>query len=504
MRKNIPFYLSSLAVCLLAYAGLAWWMPETYRLLQYDSFFLFTADYFYSKFTQPPALTAWLTSLLLQLFRWPWMAALVQGFVAWLTVVCLTVLLKDGWKRWLSLLPSLLLFLLWSFSLNLQLQVLVMSILLLCYCKLPSWWGRLICVVVLIPLGYLLLSLPLLVALLLLFALIEWLVHKGRSHALVVALLALCPFILPSIYSQRIAFIPFEKRYTSIPEGSPIALWDDVLPEQELYLKTLRAAEEERWNDVRSIIYENGASHKKLMQSYLLLAEGAQGTLPDNLFKYNINNPEDFFYRHERNHYTCQFNRLFYRSLGMYDECFHQAQEYYLLCSDACCFGSLTRMVDYSIREGEYAVAEKYLKILSRAPFYGHFVEEQSERIARQKAEATIERPLRADNFVGGYPFCSEMVRLVEYTEGDHNLAYDYLLCGLLLQKNLPHFNAVLQHLPYHRADNLPLPCAQALRLLQTEGQVPDEECVPGSYYYFFRYVSIPDPNEQMTQSAGH
>ena len=96
------------------------------------------------------------------------------------------------------------------------------------------------------------------------------------------------------------------------------------------------------------------------------------------------------------------------------------------------------------------------------------------------------------------------MVRLVEYTEGDHRLAHDYLLCGLLLQKNLPHFNVVLHHFPYHRADSLPIPYAQALRLLQTEGQVPDEECVPGSYYNFFRYIAIPDPNEKMTQSAGH
>lgn len=487
-----------------AYLALAFWLPETYRLLQFDSFFLFTADYFSIKLSQPPALTAWFTSLLFQLFRWPWVAALVQGLIAFLTIVCLALLLRGGWKRWLSLIPSLLLFLFWPFSLNLQLQVLVMSFLLLSYCKLPSWWARLVFAIVLIPLGYLLLSMPLLVALFLLFAVVEWFVYKGRVHTLVLALLGLSTFIMPSIYSQRVSFIPFEKRYSSIPEGSPVALWDNVLQDQEVYLKVLRAAEEERWNDVRSIIYENKASRLKLMQSYLLLAEAAQGTLPDNLFNYNINTPEDFFYRHVRNHYTCQFNRLFYRNLGLYDECFHQAQEYFLQCYDACCFGSLTQMVDYSIREGEYAIAEKYLSILSHAPFYGRFVKEQRERIAKQKSEVTIERPLRADNFVGGYPFNSEMVRLVEYTDKDHDLAHDYLLCGLLLQKNLPHFNVVIHHFPYHRADSLPVPYAQALRLLQTEGQVPDEECVPGSYYYFFRYISIPDPNEQMIRSTGH
>lgn len=487
-----------------AYLVLAFCFYETYRSLQFDSFFLFTSDYFFSKFAQPPALTAWATSLLFQLFRWPWVAALLQALIAWLTVVCLNIVLKNGWKRWLSLIPSLLLFLFWPFSLNLQLQVLFMSLLLLSYSKFPRWCCRLIWAIILIPLGFLLLSMPLLAVLFLLFAVIEWFLHKGLTHALVVVLLGACTFFLPAIYSQRVAFIPFQKRYAYVPEGSPIALWDNLLKDQEVYFQVLRAAEEERWNDVRSIIYENKASRLKLMQSYLLLAEAAQGTLPDNLFNYNINTPEDFFFRHLRNHYTCQFNRLFYRNLGLYDECFHQAQEYYLLCYDACCFGSLTQMVDYSIREGEFAIAEKYLKILSHAPFYGHFVKEQRERIASQKTKATVERPLRADNFVGGYPFNSEMVRLVEYTDTDHDLAHDYLLCGLLLQKNLPHFNVVINHFPYHRADNMPVPYTQALRLLQTEGQVPDEECVPGSYYYFFRYIAIPDPNEQMIRSAGH
>ena len=487
-----------------AYLALAFCFFETYRSLQFDSFFLFTSDYFFSKFAQPPALTAWATSLLFQLFRWPWVAALLQALIACLAVVCLNIVLKNGLKRWLSLIPSLLLFLFWPFSLNLQLQVLFMSLLLLSYSKLPRWWAQLIWAIILIPLGFLLLSMPLLAVLFLLFAVIEWFLHKGRTHALVVALLGACTFFLPPIYSQRVAFIPFQMRYTYVPEGSPIALWDDVLVDQEVYLQVLRAAEEERWSDLRSIIRGKGVGNKRLMQNYLLLAEAAQGTLPDNLFSYNINNPEDFFYRHERNPYTCQFNRLFYRNLGLYDECFHQAQEYYLLCLDACCFGSLTQMVDYSIREGEYAVAEKYLKILSRAPFYSRFVEEQRNRIAKQKAEVTIERPLRDDNFVGGYPFCSEMVRLVQHTDANQPLAQDYLLCGLLLQKNLPHFDIVLREIDYHRARNLPVPYAQALRLFQTRGEVSDEDCVNGSYYYFFRYIDIPDPNQQMTQSAGH
>ena len=421
------------------------------------------------------------------------------------TAICLRLSFRGGWTGYLSLIPSLCLFLVWPLSLSLQLQVLAMALCLLIYCHLPLWWCRLAWAVLLLPLGYAMLNMPLLIALLLLLALTEWLrFNNGRVRAIVVALLALVSLILPPIYSQQIVFIPFAERYWHVADGKPQPLWDKELHQQDSYCQVLRAAEEERWADMRSIIRSSGMGRTKLMRNYLLLAECAQGTLPDNLFSYNVNDPEDMLYRHIRDRYACQFNRLFYRNLRLWDECFHQAQEYFLLLPDACCFSSLTQMVDYSIREGEYAIAEKYLDILSHAPFYGRFVQEQHDRIVQQKAEKTIKRPLRADNFVGGYPFNSEMVRLVEYTDGDHLRIFDYLLCGLLLQKNLSHFDAVFRGFPYRQQSPLPKPYAQALHLIQTNGQIPDEDCVPGSYYYFYRYVSIPEPNQRMLQSAGH
>lgn len=503
MRKSILFHLSSFAVCLLAYTALGWWMSETYHALQLDSYFLFTSDYFYSKLALPPALTSWCTSLLLQLFRWTWAGVLVQAIVAWLTVTFLYLLINSkGWKGLFSLLPSLLLFVFWTFSLQVQLEVLVMSFVLFLYSRLSRWWLRLVFCILLLTLGFSLLDMPLLIALFLLLAVVEWVVSEHRIHVLGVAAVLLCSLLLPRIYSQRVSFILPERRYSYVTDGSPKALWDEKVRQNDAYYRILRAAEEERWNDMRRIIRESGMGRMKLMQAYLLLAESAEGTLADNLFSYPINDVEDFFFRHERNLYSCQFNRLFYKNLELWDECFHQAQEYFLLYPDACCFRSLTQMVDYSIREGECAVAEKYLTILSHAPFYGDFVQEQRSRIAKQKAEKPIVRPLRADNFVGGYPFVSEMIRILDYADGNQMRILDYLLCGLLLQKKLQHFQTVFNQRPLRKGKPLPAPYEQALRLIQSKGQVSEEECQWGSYYYYYRNISIPEPNERMRQSA--
>ncbi len=500
MRRFLP-----LAFFLASYAALACWLSDTYLTAQEDSFFLFTADYFCSKLPLQPAVTSWLDSLLLQFFRWPLVAALIQALVAWLTALCLRLMLPSDNRRFdlLALLPSLVLLLLWPVNLLMQLQVLFLVLLLFTYYRLPIWWMRLSWGILLLPLGYMLLSMPLLIALFLLFAVVEWFVHKGRARSVGGVLLALCSLMLPPIYSQRVAFIPFGERYSVVAGGEPFPVWSTELRQQNSYFRVVHAAEEERWADMRVAVRESGRAGTGLMQKYLLLAESALGTLPANLFTYPINNPEEFFYYHERNLLTCQFNRLFYRNLELWDEAFHHAQEYFLLLPDACCFSSLTQMVDYSIREGEYAVAEKYLTVLSHAPFYGKFVKEQRARIARQRAEQKIERPLRADNFVGGYPFNSEMIRLVQYTQGNRQRIFDYLCCGLLLQKNLYNFAVVLRTFPSLRPNPMPATYDQAIRLLNT-GEGPETECVPGSYYYFYRYTAIPEPNEKMKQSAGH
>lgn len=506
MKKFLAFSLLPLAFFLLSYMALACWLSATYLAMQENSFFLFSFDYFYSKLPLQPALTGWIDSLLLQFFRWPLLAALLQALIAWLTMLFLrmSLPLKGTRSFCVAMLPSLMLLLVWPLSHLLQLQVLFMALLLFVYCRLPQWWARLTWSILLLPLGYMLLSMPLLIVLFVLFAVAEWYVHKGRSRTLSFAGLVACSLMLPPIYSQRVAYIPFQNRYSYVKGGNPLPLWDETLRQWDYYHQVVRAAEEERWADMRSIIRESGQGRTRLMQNYLLLAESALGTLPDNLFSYTINNPEDMLTRHNQDVQTCQFCRLFYKNLELWDESFHQAQEYSMLMPDACCFCSLTQMVDYSIREGEYAVAEKFLTILSFAPFYGRFVKEQRERIVRSKKEQRIERPLRADNFVGGYPFNSEMIRLIQYADGNRQRAFDYLLCGLLLQKNLPHFNTIFQSFPSLQPKTLPEPYAQAFRLLQTNGQVPDDECLPGSYYYYFKCVAIPEPNQQMRQSAGH
>ena len=509
MRNALLFSFLATSACA---AFLCLMYPEMYRIMQGDSVFFFTADFFQLKLTQPPAVTSWLVSLLVQFYRWPWAGAVVQTLV-----VCLSSLMLFGLalrfsgsakahrRRLFLLLPFLpvVLFVLYPFATSLHVQILWLFALPLLYVWLRPWWLRALFALVMVPVGYLLLSFPLLALLLLLFLGLELTLAKSRWTALLPAFVLL-PFC-PQVYSEHVAFLPSEARYWPVKNANPRPVWSEDYRRSNTYYAVVRAAEEERWDDLRGIVREHGQSHQKIMQTYLLLAESAQGTLPERLFSYSICDPEQFLFRHDGNFYAHTFNRLFYRNLGIWDECFHQAEEYFLLLPDACGFNSLTQMVDYAIRGGEYAIAGKYLTMLDHAPFYGSYVKEQRQRIIQQQAMPDTRRmPLRADNFVGGYPFNSEMYRLIDHTDGNAKLAFDYLLCGLLLQKKLPVFSTILYAYPFYKDKPLPTTYAQALRMLRMKGQVPDADCLPGTYYHFFKYVAIPEENQQMVQQPGH
>lgn len=89
-----------------------------------------------------------------------------------------------------------------------------------------------------------------------------------------------------------------------------------------------------------------------------MLAESALGTLPHNLMKYSINDPENFLFRHESNSYLVNFNRQFYENIGIWDEAFRQAFEYGINSRENECFKTLRHKTDYALATYDLGTAE--------------------------------------------------------------------------------------------------------------------------------------------------
>ena len=406
--------------------------PYTYITMEGDDFWVPTWDFWHLKLAMPPAFTNWLADFLMQFYGSPYIAATIQtltlGLIGVLAHAALSPLLGRGWGRLLALLPPLLLGFFCTFCLSFLLQWVFFFALLLIYqmtikgrtLSLPLWGGlvgSLLCV----PVGFMFMKTPLLALLLVCQAALAF-----RSFGVKKSAYWILPLILlgvtPLAYSQQVSFIPFEQRYTEWSDEYFAPLTSKFNQDGELVKKMVCLSNEQRWEDLlyREHVKSYAMRGSGIALRYALLAESALGTLPDNLLDYPINDEELFFYPHKSEYVASQFNRLFYLNLGIYDEAFHHAQEYSLLQRNGTCFSSLRQLADYSIEEGEFEIAEKFLEILAKSSCHKEFVEASRLKIEKSKSlplrgglEGSV--PLRADNFVGGYPLPIEMLRLARY-----------------------------------------------------------------------------------------
>ncbi|MBP5393228.1 MAG: hypothetical protein J6Y59_05380 [Bacteroidaceae bacterium] len=437
--------------------------PYTYITMEGDDFWALTRGYWQMKLAMLPAFSNWLSDFLKQFYFSPYLAAAVQTSVLGLTGLLAYLVLRLTFKEkrllhWLGLLPPILLGYYCTFDLSFQLQWLFFFAFLLIYRLIPNLKAQLFWSILSVAIGFFLMRTPILFLLLLSYALMTFKSHNWKkSLYLILPLSVLIP--MPLVYSQQVAFIPFEERYMAW--GGRFEPLTSSYNQQGEYVKKLVCLSSEgKWEE---LIYKARAKNEArrgngVALRYALLAESALGTLPENLFDYPISDENLFLFPHQDSSIAHQFNWLFYLNLGVYDEVFHQAEEYGLRQPNGVCFSSLRQMVDSSIEEGDWEIAEKYLQILSKSSRHKGFVRDSRARIQNSKKQKSKDIPLRADNFVGGYSLPVEMLRLTRYY-GDasrQKKMTDYAICSYILRGDRNSFRIAVQAFDIYKDKPLP------------------------------------------------
>lgn len=453
--------------------------PYTYITMEGDDFWVLTWDFWLLKLASLPAVTTWIAEYLMQFYSSPYIAATIEALVLGATGLLAYLTLSNfkgdpsGKKAsprgdwvvtllpWLALIPPVLLGFYCTFNLSFQLQCLFFFGLLESFLLIPNTKGKFLFSIACVPVGFLLMRTPMLGLLLLIQYFLIYITNKY-------SIIWNCPIILfsvtPLVYSQQVAFIPFEKRYTEL--GTDFApLTSRYIQGGEYLKKCVCLANEGRWEDLlyKEHVRRDAQSGMAVSLRYALLAECALGTLPENLFLYPIQEESQFFYPHSTERVASQFNRLFYLNLGVNDEAFHQAQEYGLIQPNGSCFSSLRQMVEYSIEEGDLEIADKFLHILSKSSCHKKFIEDSRLRI-QDSRRSHLQRgseegtPLRADNFVGGYPLPVEMLRLARYYENSphRKKMLDYAVCSYMLRGNVNNFLIAIKAFDIYKDKELP------------------------------------------------
>lgn len=464
MNRTALHYIIVTLVLTIAFGILtALYFPSTYIFLEGDNFWAWTRFYWNLKLSQPPALTGWVADFLMQFYSNVAAAACIQasavGLIALLAGHFLGHLFPSHEKlSWLGLIPAAILGFYSTFDLWMHLQVASLFLALVCYMSIRQSKLRLAFGILMLPLGYMLMVMPLLGIMLLSLILMEWKVFGSHNWKWQLAGWPLL-WLLPIIYSQQVAFIPFQNRYTEW--GSYL---DPITSKVNTNLERVKSyvliANEGRWADLlyKAHCKRDAQRGDGMALRFALLAESELGTLPENLIDYPITDENQFLFPHQREYFQMQFNRLFYLNLGIYDEAFHHAQEYYLQQHNGICFQSLRQMVDYSIEEGEWEVAEKLLCQLEQSTCHKTFVKEKRELMAKAKGHVRKPIALRADNFVGGYTLPVEMLRLERYFKDSphRKKMVDYAICSYIIRGDMKSFRIALNAYEFYKDKELP------------------------------------------------
>ena len=457
--RDWAFYIVLLALLLFFALYTAVRFPYTYITLEGDDFWVLTWDYWHLKLAMLPALTNWLADYFMQFYGSVPVAACIQtlvlGAVGLLAHSVLIVSFRR-WGGWLALLPPILLGFYCTFNLSFQMQCLFFFGLIKIFMLIPNKTARLFYSILCVPLGFLLMCTPLLALLLMSQFLITWISDKFH-------IVWTCPLLLlmvtPLLYSELVAFIPFEKRYTDFgTDFDPLT--SQYNRDGEYVRKCVCLANEGRWEDLlyKEHLKSDARRGNGIALRYGLLAECALGIMPENLLDYPISDENLFLYPHESSYVAQQFNRLFYLNLGIYDEAYHHAEEYGLLLRNGNNFSSLRQMIDYSIEEGEWEIAEKFLKVLSQTTCHRHFIQERRAKLAEARKNFNKDIPLRADNFVGGYSMPVEMLRLARYYKDspEKKKMVDYAICAYIIRGDYNSFMIALNAFDIYKDKELP------------------------------------------------
>ena len=206
------------------------------------------------------------------------------------------------------------------------------------------------------------------------------------------------------------------------------------------------------------------------------LALAMQGQLSDRLFDFFQNGAEGLFPSFQRDMTTPLPPSETFYWLGMVNDAERYSFEAQEAIPNHRKSGRLTRRIaECNIINGQYEVAMKYLRMLERTVFYRKWAKEQKAMIKAGKvSEDPVYSRLRSyrqkkKDFLFSDTEMDQMLGLLFVQNYDNRMAFEYLMCYELLQRDLERFNAYYPLGKYAKFNRIPTAYQQALVMQWTQ-----------------------------------
>ncbi len=493
MKKENIVYLLFPLIYLFYFVGMKGHIGFWYG----TDWFMANGDYFRQLYLKPGGWSEYLGSFLLQFYKWRWIGALIMTLIP-LGVFVLTRKIigrLGGPGNWLlpAVIPCLLV---WGVQCYMGVGLGEVLRILFFYLSL---WGyvvitdqRLRCVLfsLLFPFLYLLLSSGGCMFLYATYGLYELFYSKGRARygywVLWVFLLSVYPFlwqrwmwimpdedlyILSRISSSNasnmiwllygygflltgLAYVGNRiskkgKRLFYLGElavivaGCVFGVSYCYQKNTEHFLRMDRAVEYGDWDEVLEVA-DGLEQWSREEFFYVSLALASKGELAEKLFNYPVWGIGCLYLPRSLEYHISVVGSEFYYRLKIPNEAMHWTLQASIASPQGMNFRTLKRLIDINIQKGDNRLADKYLAIMEQTMLHGEWIRNRRAMMQASQTERVLSDD-KIDFFIGGRPFLSDMARVLDAGRSPE-MTLDYILCGLLLNKDLNKFCQLFTH----------------------------------------------------------
>lgn len=227
--------------------------------------------------------------------------------------------------------------------------------------------------------------------------------------------------------------------------------------------------EQRDWDRILEKVPAEYARQNGTIRKYALLALSEKGILVDNAIAYGLSGSEDFVFQATGQPLLRNFNMMFYNCLGMHNVSIHyayqQATQFHLSMN----FNAARSLADTYLQMKDHTLAAKYLEILSHSTCHKKWVSERVDRLESIKRETPVHMTGDQKHIWG--KMVPDMYLMIENHPDDRRYR-DYLLCGLLVDRQAELFYKAFQKL-YSEDEQIPFLYQEAL--LTIIGRQPEE-----------------------------
>lgn len=512
-KKTIPCLILTLTGLISCSLTFIYYCPGTLKNIEANNPIWGAEDFFYETLRQPGGVGFIITTWLAQWFYNPIIGGILSGLiVSIISILSGYIVHKKGIHPFLAIVPvccvaSTLVFP----DLEKLVQLLATLLLFTGYIRLHIR-NKSVAWSLLIILFWPIIGTEAVMALFISFLIIQLTISPRSSNLIYPAIGIVCTYLLPTLWSKLIFYIPEEERLSFNPitpstliilyivlvccagrlkhNSSPkftkafellcylpliIAIpahfaYHNGKGTEEQFRQLEQAAEANDWLKVKAMTQDPKSWSNPLYLRYALLAESELGTLSQNLFKYPVRSTTDlYFWRNSSQEKYAFFNSLFYKNIGVADEYMHQIFEMGTKTHPQMSARTIRHLTEAAIMQHDQKLARKYYLLACRSqknPKWQERIRQKIETLNKENP-STNAVPERSEFFIGTYLPQIEFAYMA-MDDTNNMKRINYLLCSILLEQDIHQFLEGLSFFEEQLPQKLPRVFQEAYLILKT------------------------------------